>query len=56
MQKRFAELATEVEENQKFLQEMTAAGKAKAFTAEINGIIAEKTREMREIDSKLSQS
>ena len=55
MQVRFAELAKEVDENQKFLQDMTAAGKAKQYTAEVNGLIAEKTREMREIDAKLSQ-
>lgn len=55
MQVRFAELAKEVDENQKFLQDMTKAGNAKQYTAEVNGLIAEKTREMREIDAKLSQ-
>eukprot|EP00802_Teleaulax_amphioxeia_P015816 Tamp_15916.p1 GENE.Tamp_15916~~Tamp_15916.p1 ORF type:complete len:221 (-),score=42.03 Tamp_15916:716-1378(-) len=55
LQKRFAELTKEVEENQRFLHDMTKTGQAKRYTAEINGIIAEKTREMREIDAKLSQ-
>ena len=38
-----------------FLILLLSAPQAKRYTAEINGIIAEKTREMREIDAKLSQ-
>lgn len=54
LQARFSELAKEVEENQNFLQEMSKSGQAHKYTSRINGEIAEKVREMRDIDEKLA--
>ncbi|KAJ1485951.1 hypothetical protein T484DRAFT_1791587 [Baffinella frigidus] len=53
--KRFGELAKDVEENQAFLVRMEAAGQGHAHRAVVNGTIAERYREMREIDKKLEE-
>ena len=50
---RFAELAKEVEENQGFLQEMAKSGQNQKYIGQVNALIAEKRREMLQIDAKL---
>ena len=52
---RFAELAREVEENQTFLQEMAKSGQNQKYIGQVNALIAEKRREMLQIDAKLEQ-
>jgi hypothetical protein len=54
LQARFQELSKQVEENQSFLQEMSKNGQAHKYTSQINGEIAEKVREMRQIDDTLA--
>mmetsp|Transcript_34389 Transcript_34389/g.70922 ORF Transcript_34389/g.70922 Transcript_34389/m.70922 type:complete len:242 (+) Transcript_34389:51-776(+) len=53
LQRRFGELTTEVEENHKFLQDMKAAGQGGKYSDIVSGTIAEKCREMRDIDRQL---
>ena len=52
---RFAEVSREVEENQTFLQEMAKSGQNQKYIGQVNALIAEKRREMLQIDAKLEQ-
>jgi len=55
LQKRFKEVQGEMEENQKFLRDMQAAGQGDKYSAIVNGNIAQKRREMEQLDKELEK-